>query len=617
MPAVIIAILRQIVMAIVTGAIVTGVQEALDGTLKELVFEVKDKKGVTEQDAKDIVHNILVDMALNSAAILTALKLKLPTKTAQYLGLTTSSPKKKVLSAAATTAAASLIKDGGKSVAIGMLPKLLKIFKNPMTYFWAYLGWTQAIEPGIYQPKQANDVYQKFTGLRPFPEKDIALQPGPFDAMKFNEYAKALEVAGIKGIQNPIALQSQYYSREGLADIINYVYGQEVTKGNAPSATKLIPLLAKYLIGVGTVKTTSTTTSAPTSQATSTPTVKVFTGVVSQGVVGEGLTFQPRVDDLIEDVNELRSAAANNLAPFLAALPAKVTYEIKVVSSITTTNGFKQTGTTQKVQTGTNRDGSPKYKMVTNKFATLILYVLTDRGTRTKLSTIVLGPVDSARFTVTSNDLITLAQELPKVVTTSNTDDITKITSNTPTETAMPAQGSLGAQMKALGILFVKYTKADNRVFLYLPAHETPTAKYPKFVHEIKNPENLSLYGITPDMLTPMENLPRITDGTTDQDFFYGANFAKNITAEEVLSVLPGAGFMLGTVPVVASEENPKSKLGADAKTLSEWYQAQGKSLPSVQERSVTYQQLGLGQSNYYSGTAEQNTKLLSALKAQ
>lgn len=604
-------------MALITGIGVTFVQSLFDGTIKELVFEIRDKEGVTEQDAKDIVHNMLVDVLINSAASFLLVKAKIPTKTAQYLGLTTSSPKKKALSAAATAATAKLAKDGGKAAATSVIPKILKIAAIPGTLIWLVNAIANIVEPGIYKPSQTNAVYKKLGIPFQYPETESQLQPGPFDGAAFRDYAKAVETAGVKGIENPIALQSQIYSRQALADVVNYVYGQEVVKGNAPSAKQLIPMLAKYLVGGTTVKTTTTTISSPTSQATTTPTVKVFTGVVSQGVVGAGLTFQPRIDDLIEDVNELRSAAANNLAPFLAALPAKVTYEIKVVSSIVTANGFRQTGTTQKVQTGTNKDGTPKYKTVTNKFATLILYILTDRGTRTKLSTVVLGPVDSARFTVTSNDLITLAQDLPKIVTTSNTDDIDKVISNTPTETVMPAQGSLGAKMKELGILFIKGNAANPYTYLYLPAHQVGSASYPRFVHSITNPENLSLYGITSEMLTPLDALPTIKDGNTTQDYLYGANFGRNIKAEEVLSVLPGAGFVLGTVPVVASGESQNNKLGADAKTLSEWYQAQGKTLPSVQERSVIYQELGLGQASYYTGTAEQNTKLLSALKAQ
>jgi hypothetical protein len=66
-----------------------------------------------------------------------------------------------------------------------------------------------------------------------------------------------------------------------------------------------------------------------------------------------------------------------------------------------------------------------------------------------------------------------------------------------------------------------------------------------------------------------------------------------------------------------ASLKQGTAKSGSSASTLFEWYQAQGQALPSVTTRAKLYQSLGLGQASFYTGTAEQNTKLLNALKAQ
>jgi hypothetical protein len=71
------------------------------------------------------------------------------------------------------------------------------------------------------------------------------------------------------------------------------------------------------------------------------------------------------------------------------------------------------------------------------------------------------------------------------------------------------------------------------------------------------------------------------------------------------------------TVSVVNNTVTPNDRVGASAVTIYQWYQAQGQSLPSVSARSVIYEGFGLGSRNYYTGTSEQNTKLLSALKAQ
>lgn len=49
---------------------------------------------------------------------------------------------------------------------------------------------------------------------------------------------------------------------------------------------------------------------------------------------------------------------------------------------------------------------------------------------------------------------------------------------------------------------------------------------------------------------------------------------------------------------------------------LFEYYKQQGESLPSIQERSKLYENLGLGSAKAYSGSAFQNKKLLDALQS-
>lgn len=587
-PIILAQIIRQVIMSIATGAVVTGAQELLNGTFKELVAEIRDKEGVTEQDAKDILGNIVADLALNSATILATLRLGVGVKAAEFLGFTSKSVAKKALTGKAAQVATKMATEGGKKVAIGMLPKLLKLFKNPMTYFWAYLGWTQAIEPGVYQPKQANDVYEKFTGLRPFPEKDIALQPGPFDAMSFNEYAKGLETAGIKGISNPVAKQSQLYSREGLADVVNYVYGQKVLSGVNLTKAKLIPELAKYLIGVGTSTTQTTSTTPTTTKTTSTNTTKVFTGIVSQGVVGQGLVFTPRPDDMIDSVEELRNAAANNLAPFLSSLLGKIVYEVKVVSSVITKDGFKQTGTTQRIQTGTDQYGNPKYKTVTNKFATLVVYAITDKGVRAKLTTIVLGPVNSAKLTVGQNDLRTLETQLPADITTTDINMIKGI------ETANPITVSTPPQVQTPVIVTPTPTEktviVDKNVLSFAISAKQEGEKISINGDEFRK-KNGEMYRISDNALAVAG---------------IGA-YVKDTGSASVSDT--------GTVVSIAGTNSPKA--GANASTLSDWYQAQGQSLPSVSARATIYEQYGLGQASYYTATAEQNTRLLNELKAR
>lgn len=691
MPAVLVVLLRQLVIALVQTAIFIGLQKAIESLIDKIQKHHREVNGLSDEDAKLATENIFVQILIYAGVTLALVRSRIPLKLADKMGLSTRGLTTRKLSpegeaklkgktelpkgsgkmdiSAASEAAEVVATSRGLSLAKvnTLFNILLKFITIPTAVFFAAAQYIDfANWQGPYQK-----TFQKLLAVVGIhPDTPLPKSSAISDDVWKRIYT-VVETLKPSGISMPYGGVDRPYSRQALVDVVNEVASNIIANGGDATFKNVmgvvLPLLqrptnfealdgipdkaAPASVGGGSSTASGTGFSASTlalqkalnakgaglvedgiygpktqaavakygiSTASQVPTtVKVFSGIISQGVVGEGLVFTPRQDDLIENASELQAAAANNLAPFLASLPAKVTYEIKVVSSVTGANGFRQTGTTQQVQVGTYKNGTPKYKTVTNKFATLTLYILTDRGTRTKLTTIVLGPVDSAQFTLSASELVTLAQQLPKVVTTNSTDDISKIVSNTPTVVAPIPQGTLGAQMKALGIMFISGNDEQPGVYLFTPAHTTDGASYPRFVNRITNPENLSIYGITPDMLTPLDSLPRIPTGNVTQTFLYGSNFGANITAEDVLKFIAAAGFMLGTVPVVAGESTSKNKPGADAKTLSEWYQAQGQQLPSLEDRAAAYQQLGLGQASYYTGTAEQNTRLLAALIAQ
>lgn len=521
------AFLRQVVMAVASGAVVTFGQELLDGTFKELVYEIRDTENVTEQEAKDIVANILLDLALNSASIMVVLKTGVGVKLAEWLGLTSRKFGKAALTPAAETAAAKIAADGGKGMAKRLLGKIVKILGKGTGVFWLFAALTQIIEPLWYQPGQIQRVLQSVGIDVDVPGAAGTQAPGPFSAdssVTFTDFAKSIEAAGVKGIQNPGAYQSQLYSRENLANLVNYVYGQNLLQGKNLKVADLLPLLSPYLVGASS----SATLPSPTTSVATTPSIpKVYTGIVSQGVIGKGLAFTPRPDDLIESIEELRQAAANNLAPFLETVLGKIIYEVKIVSSIITKDGFKQTGTVQQIRSGTTATGAPKYKTVVNKFATLNLYVMTDKGVRSKISTIVLGPTNSAKLSVGINDIREVETSLPSLVTTNDINEITGIeTAKAVTVSTPPSAG--GAPVPDLG---------------------------------------------TGSVVTP----------------------ASPVSTPAPVTAVPGN----------------------NALTLFDWYRAQGQSLPSVEQRSIKYEELGLGQKSFYTGTAEQNSKLLAMLKRE
>ena len=538
-----------------------------------------------------------------------------------------------------------------------------------------------SIGPGlrISALKDAEDAKAKLSG---------SVSPGSFTGSQFSDYATAIETQGLAFINDPCKAGQVAYTRDALADLVKCIYGKQATTGGATTVTKIIPILAPYLIKsngkAGITATLSTATSGATTVSTpvttSTPTTKVFTGIVSQGVVQQGLTFTPRPDDLIESVDELKTAATNNLAPFLQSLPGKVIYEIKIVSSITTANGFKQTGTTQKIQTGKTKAGAPIYKTVTNKFATLILYIMNDKNTKSKITTINLGPVDSAKLTVSQNDLTSLQTALPAIVTTTNISDITHIVSTTPVQTITQQGAPVVAQVTArLGSTQYFKQNVQNRTD-YL-AHEwngsvmspeilitkeeyisglqanIQVAKNFIATYDTTSPYNIvpkdktnwngqAYFGLIYDQkyidglqadLTAVQNGTGIyATGYNSGNFIkfqaYAPMPSEQYLTQNIFNALPSSeqsrlkalynpySFALDTAPVVStnatqiSQSTSSQKPGANATTLSEWYQAQGQTLPNVEARSKTYESLGLGQASYYVGSAEQNTKLLNAL---
>lgn len=615
MPIIIALFLRKLIMAAVTGASITAIEKSLDGGFQSLVYEIRDKEGVTEQDAWDIVKNITSDLLVNTAGSLFALQTGLPVKTAEFLGLTSKGVAKKVLKGKAAQVATKLASNGGGSIVKGALPSWIKIAGIPASAIWLVSAIANIVEPGIYKPEQTNSVYKALGIPFQYPVQSASDKPGPFSSdssVTFADYFKSLEANGVKGINNTFALQTQLFSKQNLSDLVNAVYGKAVTEGKALSVKQLIEAVAPYLIGGNgnNVNISNLNNLNPSNNSNNnysavapanakqnagntTQQIKVFTGVVSQGALGQGLSFQERQDDLIENIDELKQASSNNLAPFLVALPSRVRYEIKVVSSITTKDGFTQKGTAQQVKVGTYQNGSPKYKTVVNKFAVMDLFILTDKGTRTKLTTIVLGPINALSFKPESNDLNILAQALPKLITTQNVNEVSNIinvVNNTNTETEILKTEKVNLMSNNDTINLYNKTIIEN----YKSLNQSSKFEYERQVGVgmikglVDSKTGALLNGVESNPISVIENYKDILNNNAS---------------------------VTDTINSVTSVNRTSSQAGSNALTLSEWYQSQGQALPSVSVRSIEYERLGLGSKNYYTGTSEQNTKLLNALK--
>lgn len=557
MLAVLAPIARTVIMALTTGAAITAVQEVVDGTFGKLVDAIRDEHGLTTDEAQDIFSNILIDLAINSVTIGGVLRTKLAVRTAERLGFTSKGFSKRALSPKAAEAVKKMDGPWEKFKSTSLLKKILTVAAIPGSFVWLAKALADIVEPGIYQTKQTNALYRKLGIPFQYPETATGLSPGNMDSTRFNDYARSLEVAGIKGINNPVAQQTQFYSREALADVIDYVYGQEILKGTKLNDYRsLIPLIAPYLIGATSTPSPSFTPPKPSTSNISTPTTKVFTGVVSQGTVGAGLIFTPRPDDIIESLGELQEAINNNVAPYLAALLSKVTYEVRVVSSVIV-NGIKQIGQAHQIVSGHYANGSPKYKTVVNKFAVVDLYLVKDSDSRTKLTSIVLGPTDAIRFQPGKETLLGLSQVVSKNLITTNTNDIDIIVSDTPTTPKTPEEAAAAAP---------------------------PT---PDPDQDESEEERQRLIKLRDDLQKQVDELVKQQSSNSSS--------SKSEPKSE--------------------PEPSKSSSSKKASTLSEYYAQKGKSLPSLSVRAELYESYKLGKASMYTGTAEQNTKLLKALQ--
>jgi hypothetical protein len=298
-------------------------------------------------------------------------------------------------------------------------------------------------------------------------------------------------------------------------------------------------------------------------------------------------------------------------------------YSVRLVSSYTTKDGSVLRGTTQQVVTGTTSSGAPRYKIVTNRYALADIYVVGEKGTRTKIATIPLGPVDSARLTIAQGALDAIGTELGKTLVTSSTDDITTIISNTPTTVVAggattPAPPTPAVEQFAfVPRSYFTYTH-DNPIYavFYLVGdtlHYSQTLETILTAEEKKGGENFG------EQLR--RGAAKLKAGGIDVYSFGRQTYVWEINGRPVdpdkRIQHPVREFFGGALASPAAVTAPLAgdASAAQATTLYAYYTARGEALPSLAARARIYESLGLGSASLYAGTAEQNTRLLVALQ--
>lgn len=662
---IVLALLRYLVIAIIQLGAASAASAALQNLSNWVRGQLKTTAGMTEQEIDDWWGNKVIDAVAFIGVQVALMKSKIPLKLADSLGLKAGKIAKVVVTpeveAKATKAVFSL-EQIGKSAVVKILAAVVGI---PASIVWLVNAVANTIEPGVYKPEQTNAVYKSLGIPFQYPtEAQIATLPPLFTAGTFNDWATALELAGAFGINNVIEGTKVVYTRDNLAAFATESYSKHTLAGEKESADKIIKRLTPYVYvrkGAGVATPTleagvalseapasspAANTQASAPQATA-PSTKVFVGTVGQGTLTSATDFTPRPDDLIQSMDELETALRNNLAPFLASALGRFVYETKVVSSVTTKDGFTQRGTAQKVVSGYNKNGSPKYKTVVNKFAVATVYFLSESGTRTKAGQIVLGPTDAVKFQPNAADLGNLDLSVRDDIHTSSLADVSEVKKGNTT-TALPV-----AEDQPLAA--ASFAKASNAALARLfragagngnPPPDQLYADTGKRIYEIPG-----LQAVGAGIWDTQEEFERAHNAGTHYDITrqrlkdrYGIDFdslparnpadlyvqALNAGYDYQTQYDPGRGnvqnpiYTVGSVPeliTLASGADTTRPIGAGpacaAENLSDFFAARGEQLPSVEVRSVLYEQYGIGTRGFYTGTSEQNAKLLAKLKAQ
>lgn len=601
MPAIVSFFARQLIIIGVQLGIFTLIDKLVTPLLNKAITAVVEFFGVSEETAKDILANEVITTAESLGLTVALSKARLPLKIAETLGFTTKGFSKRKL---ASSVESTVAKAKGVNIPISQnlsiqIEELSKVIagqkgilsqkvKDILLLLSMGIGLptavgyvvAQYIDYANWPSGTFHDFFAKLFEKLGLPANQKLPKSAVLSDKIWNKIYNTYKIAGAIGINNPYKLYSVPFTAESLKELVDDVAAHILLeKGSA--TTKQILAATQGFIVFSSPVTQSKINSifGVKAETPATPTIKVFTGVVSQGKLGEAADFVPRPDDLIEDVNELQQAATINLSEFIKSLPKRIVYEIKVVSTITTKDGFKQRGTAQQVLVGHFKDGRPKYQTVVNKFATLDIFIFTERNVRTKIATIVLGPVNSAKLVVKPEQIQAIEKNLQTNLVTSDIKEIQSI--ETPQSVTITPPPTAPAPAPA----------PTGPTFYIDPS----TIQWAESIHA-------SWFSY---------NAP---DGNTyiirkkDNQWYRESDNALVVTTQ------PAAPAPAPAAPTVSipQSNNPNKCL---ASTIAEFFDVNRLVYPSVEERSKLYEAFGLGKAAYYTGTAEQNIKLLQELK--
>lgn len=647
MPVIVAAIIRSAIQMAITIGVIELANRYVLPLVNSAIAKVIELFGVSEEDATTFVGNSFINYAEQIGIGVLLLRTKLPTTVAERLGFTSKGFKVRKLSSVAEsklpkpaiqniaipvatvaeveTIAQTVSKSRGISFSkVNEITSfIMKIVGFPFVIIYTI---AQVIDFGNWNAGAYQKSLQKVIAAVTFgmlvPDPKVASSK-VLSSDVWDRLYNALKEINIVGFNDPYKLQSVMFSRQNTIDIVDKVAAQMLADGQTASLKQVIAAVLAFGVTGQTSTTSGGAVTVP--PASSAPAIKVFTGTVSQSALAAAVQFTPRQDDMIENMYELQVAAKNNEAPFLASLPGRIIREIKIVSSITTKEGFVVRGTTQQIVSGYNTNGTPKYKTVTNKFAVADIYLLSEKGTRTKISRIMYGPVDSGRFKPTIEEVATMEATLRNDLKNSTLAVQNSILNPSATPDAVNSLGGnvtesspVSAPVIKIDILprdyFVPYDAFYDHVY-YLQGDIL--IESPGFQSVVDRKVDTWIENQGQWVAEGIKRLKAIgypVDSYRHKIYHNEVNgkiaaIQRTGSFEEFF----GANVTISTAP--AGTTLPSAALTAT--NLSQYYTAVGESLPSVSIRALMYEAMGLGKANLYTGTAEQNAKLLAYLQGR
>lgn len=601
MPIAVALIVRNIIQLLITAAVYKTAEAFISAALSSLPRTLSRHLGISEQESKDFMHDFMIDQALAFGLTIVAMRTKMPTIVAERLGFTSRGFNKFGFSKTARTAIEGKI--GGR-IPIDLAKgtsywKMLGKFMGAVT---AIFMLTQSIEVFAYRPQFFVNILNLF-GLGKVSSRLLVPAPKPLfhdtEIQKITDGFISQYGPGFNDEELQVTWRVDTdFTKLMLEAATDAVFAEQKlpTQANVIKALRevvLPPKLRSSNFLASTEKTASRTAAVPS--------WKVFTGVVSQGILGSTEAFTPREDDLITSTEDLRIAAQNNLAAFQLALPGRIVYEIKVINSVTGADGLTRHGSTQRVVSGHKADGTPRFKLVRNKFAVADVYILTQRGGRSKVQQIVFGPTDAATFNPDVTALADLGTAMRSELITRNIEEVVTVSAAPPA----PAVSDIKERFERGGMREVGLEKMDEiEARAADPGATIPTITAPFGKSDGWNLGDPALNRIIEQKVAVLQELRA---NGIELSF---PNAARRLNAPGLAS--PAETITAGGPQEVTSQMRENALA---AHNLSEWYGALGQQLPKIEERAKVYESHGLGPAGWYTGTAEQNLKLLTEFK--